>query len=383
MSELWLKGNLLWSTGSIERGVIHIKNGKIESVSKDLANESSVDLINAPENGYIVPGFIDIQVNGGFGHDLTSNSDKVLDVAAGWPKYGVTSFLATIITSPLENLSKAVQNVKKAIQDPAVLGANILGIHFEGPYINPAKGGAHNKKYMRSPSLDDLTIYDPSVVKIVTLAPELPGSLDFIRALTKQGIVVGMGHTEASYETVIDAASAGASWGTHLFNGMIELTHKKPGIVGALLTDKRLRLALIADCIHVHPAILKLAVAAKGANNVTLISDAIGATGMPPGEYMLGDLNILVDGTSSKLASTGGLAGSVLTLDRAIRNMVNVADCKLEDALIMASTTPAETIGIKNKGKLQAGFDADIVILDGDLAVSKTIIGGQIAYQKA
>jgi N-acetylglucosamine-6-phosphate deacetylase len=382
MSQLWVKGNLLWPHGRIESGVVHIKNGKIEAISKDLPWGRSGDVINVPENGCIAPGFIDIQVNGGFGHDLTSNSEKVLDVAAGWPKYGVTSFLATIITSPLDNFSKAVQNVKKALKEPRGSRANILGIHFEGPYLAPAKGGAHNKKYMRTPSLDDLSIFDPTVVKLVTLAPELPGSIEFIKALTKQGIVVGMGHTEASYETVMDAATAGASWGTHLFNGMIELTHKKPGIVGALLTDKRLRLAVIADCIHIHPGILRLAVAAKGVNGVTLISDAIGATGMPPGDYMLGDLKIVVDGTSSKLADTGGLAGSVLTLDRAVRNMVNAADCKLEDALIMASTTPAETIGVKTKGKLQAGFDADLVILDSDLTVSRTIISGEIVYEK-
>lgn len=382
MSTLTLKGNMLFPDGVIRQGLLEINGRKIISV-KPLVKGVKIpsDAKGFPDNYTISPGFIDIQVNGGFGHDLTANPERVEDVAKSWPKFGVTSFLPTVITSPLENLTKAVDYAKDAMRRGSGSGANILGLHFEGPYITPSKGGAHNKKYMRNPSKSDTSIFDPSVVKLVTLAPELPGCLDFIKALTSKGIVVGMGHTEASYEETLKAVEYGASWGTHLFNGMVELTHRKPGIVGALLTSEKLRFGLIADGIHVHPAICKLANLAKHANGITLISDAIGATGMPPGEYNLGDLKIIVDGTSSRLVG-GGLAGSILTLDRAVSNMVNFEACTLAEALIMASATPAETLNIRTKGKLQKDFDADLVVLDGDLNVFMTVVNGDIVYKR-
>ncbi len=382
MSNLILQGNMLWPNGSLQPGIIEISGGQIHSVKTVKRKMNNPKIKNIPPNAIIAPGFIDIQVNGGFGHDFTTAPERMIDVAHGWPKYGVTSFLPTIITSPLENIIHAVEVGKNTLRMPHdYTHANILGLHFEGPFVNPAKGGAHNKLYMRNPVIGDESLFDPDVVRMVTLAPELPGCLEFIRKISSKGIVVGMGHTEASYEDAMKALDAGASWGTHLFNGMVELTHKKPGVVGALLTSKRLRLGIIADGIHVHPAILQLAALAKRADGITLISDAIGATGMPPGEYRLGDLKIIVDGTSSKTES-GGLAGSILTLDKAVRNMVHFGACTLSDALTMASKTPAEVLGLKTKGSIAEGYDADLVILDGDLQVLSTIISGEISYTK-
>jgi N-acetylglucosamine-6-phosphate deacetylase len=329
----------------------------------------------------IAPGFIDIQINGAFGHDFTAERDGILDVAKELPRYGVTSFLPTVITSPLSNLRAAVSEVASLMDKSKSQGAEILGLHFEGPYLAPSKGGAHNRNYMIAPAVEHLSIFDPSVVRLLTLAPELPGCLDFISEIAQTGIVVGIGHCEATYQTVIEAAEHGASWGTHLFNGMPPLTHREPGTVGALLTESRLSFGLIADCLHTHPAILQLAYAAKGPQQITLISDAIAATSMPPGDYMLGDIPIVVDGTSSRTRDEGGLAGSVLTLDRAVQNMVMHTNCGLANALAMASTTPARLLRLTCKGQLAVGLDADIVLLDQSGHVVTTIVGGNIVHE--
>lgn len=212
----------------------------------------------------------------------------------------------------------------------------------------------------------------------MTLAPELPGALDAIKALRAKGVVVSAGHSNASFEEAIAAFNAGVGWGTHLFNAMSSLGHREPGLPGALLTSS-VPCGLIADGIHVHPAMVKLAWSAKGAHRLTLVTDAMEAMGMPPGRYKLSDREVIVDATSARLAD-GTLAGSILRLDQAVRNVVEFTGCSLAEALTMASATPASVLGLERKGRIVAGGDADLVVLDNALHVTHTLVGGELVY---
>lgn len=378
MSEYQLRGQMLWADGEIRGGAIQVKNDKIESVSETPA--ANVRTIEIPLHGIISPGLIELQINGAFGHDFTADPESAFKVAASLPKYGVTSFLPTLITSPLEEIARAVNLIGRGLSSGKKAGAaNIVGIHCEGPFINPLKGGAHNKNYMRNPLMQDLDIFDPALVRIVTLAPELPGGFEFIRGLQERGIIAAIGHTNATFEETLQAADAGATWATHLFNAMRTIDHRQPGVVTALLTDERLKFGIIADGVHVHPGILQLVLAAKKPAGITLTTDAIAASGMPPGEYVLGDAKIFVDEQTSR-RENGALAGSIVTMEQSVKNMVTLAGCKLNDVLQMASTVPAQVIQLEQKGKLRAGYDADITILDADLNVATTIVGGEIVY---
>jgi len=380
---LALQGNVLRDDGRIVPGCVVLKHGTIDSVgSFALGASTTLEVLHFPAGSIIAPGFIDIQLNGAFGHDFTVASAGILDVARQLPRYGVTSFLPTVITSPLDNIRKMISEVKAILRStPGEVAAEILGLHVEGPFLAPGKAGAHDSNYCLPPIRDYLVLFDPSVVRLLTLAPELEGCLDFIAEATRSGIVVGMGHSNATFQQTLDAVASGASWGTHLFNAAPMLDHREPGLVGALLADPRLRFALIADGLHLHPAILRIAYAAKGAQGVTLISDSTAATGMPPGIYLLGETPITVDGASSRAVHSGGLAGSVLTLDAAVRNMIRFSGCSIAAALTMASTSPADVIRHRRKGRILPGYDGDLVVLDPSLHVIATVTKGRVAYR--
>jgi N-acetylglucosamine-6-phosphate deacetylase len=376
-------GDLLWPEGRIGPGVLTIAGARILSLKEadgplDAGGEAATARrILVPEGGVAAPGFIDLQINGAFGHDFTSQPRQITAVARHLPRFGVTSFLPTLLAAPLDHYLTAGQVAAEVV--PSSESATMLGLHYEGPYLNPAKAGAHTVYYLRRPALDEIRYFDAAVVRLVTLAPELPGAIPLIRALVERGINVGLGHSVASYEQTLAAAAAGARWGTHLFNAMGGLHHRHPGIVGALLSDERLMLGLIADRHHLHPAVLHLVAAAKGAAGVTLISDAMAAAGMSGSEYLLGEQKVAVSGDAVRLPN-GRLAGSRFLLDQAVRNMVQLAKRPLAEVLQMASTTPAQVVAARHKGRLAAGYDADIVILDRDLQVRQTFIGGLLVF---
>jgi N-acetylglucosamine-6-phosphate deacetylase len=329
-----------------------------------------------------LPGFIDLQLNGGFGLDFTNDPETIWQVAERLPEHGVTSFLPTIITSPLEKVAEA-QAVLRNGAPESFQGAKPLGLHLEGPFLNPAKRGAHNPKYLRAPDLELEVINSwtrDSGVWLVTLAPELSHpTLDPVKCLHANGVVVSAGHSMATYEEAIAAFEAGVTYGTHLFNAMPTLEHRTPGLPAALLTDPRVVVGLIPDGIHMHPAILKLVWQAKGADGINIVTDAMAALGTQPGHYVLADFEVTVDKTSARLLD-GRLAGSILSMDAAVRNMVTYTGCSLAEAARMVTTVPARVLGLGDRGQVAVGCIADLVFLDQELNVVKTIVRGGMVY---
>lgn len=331
----------------------------------------------------VAPGFIDLQLNGAFGYDFTADPGTIWAVAAQLPRYGVTSFLPTIITSPPETVTAARRTLLD--QKPAgYQGATPLGLHLEGPFLNPAKKGAHNPAYLRSPDSDLIAEWSPEQgVSLVTLAPELPGALALIEQLMARGVVVSAGHSLATLPQAQAGFEAGMTYGTHLFNAMPPLGHREPGLVGALLDTPRWVAGLIPDGIHVHPAIIKLVWGAKGSAGLNLVSDGMAALGMPPGCYPLNDLEVIVSEIDSRLPD-GTLAGSILPLDAALRNLIDFTGCSLSDALATMTTTPAALLGLsQQRGRVAPGLIADLVLLTPDLEPVMTIVAGKVVYAKA
>jgi len=367
----------------IDNGAVLVESGRVTAVGPAEAVTRPADAQIIDAGGLLlVPGFIDLQVNGGFGHDFTAKPESIWPVAAGLPRYGITSFLPTIITSPLETIA-AAQQVLAGGTPAGFRGATPLGLHVEGPFLNPAKKGAHNPAHLRPPSLDAAADWTPQqAVRLVTLAPELPGAVDVVKILVERGVVVSAGHSLATYAQAQAAFEAGVTYGTHLFNAMPPLAHREPGLPGALLTNPALTVGLIPDGIHVHPAVIALIWAAKGGARLTLVTDAMAALGMSPGRYQIGDQAVIVTETDARLED-GTLAGSTVSLDAALRNLMEFTGCSLAEALPAVTSTPALLLGLPDRGQIAPGFMADLVLLTPELRVGKTIVAGQVVYSRA
>jgi N-acetylglucosamine-6-phosphate deacetylase len=365
----------------IERSAVLVDGGRIAAVgpAEHVPCPPDAQVIDA-DGLLLTPGFIDLQFNGGFGQDFTADPTTIWAVAAQLPQHGVTAFLPTIITSPLEKSVLGRRVVVEGRPD-GYRGAAPLGMHIEGPFLNPAKKGAHNPSYLRLPGLDAVRDWSPADgVRLVTLAPELPGALPVIEALSSRGVLVSAGHAMASYEQAVAGFDAGIRYGTHLFNAMPSLLHRDPGLPGALLTDERVIVGLIADGIHTHPAMVKLVWQALGPQRLNLVTDAMAALGMPPGQHLLGDYVVDVDGFTCRLAD-GTLAGSILSMDQALRNLIAFTGCALEEAMQTMTTTAARAIGLEHeRGQVAPGFVADLVLLSPDLHVRGTIVDGELVY---
>jgi N-acetylglucosamine-6-phosphate deacetylase len=261
-------------------------------------------------------------------------------------------------------------------------GAQHLGIHLEGPYIGSQFRGAQPEEWLRSPDPSEYEQwFEMGSIRLIALAPELPGTIDLIERGVRQGIRFSVGHSSASYEQVIQAADHGLSQATHTFNGMTGLHHREPGAAGAVLTDERIYAEIIVDGIHLHPAVVKLVVQAKSVDRTILVTDAIRATGLEDGDYDLGGHQQVQVRDGIARTSRGSLAGSTLAMDSALRNVMRFADLTINDALRMATTTPAEALGIlSRKGIIRPGADADLALVDPDLNVRSTIINGALVY---
>lgn len=297
-------------------------------------------LVDAP-----LGGLIDLQVNGAGGHDLTSAPESLWAVGAALRGSGVDAYLPTLV-SPSWAIVERARAAWAAGAPPGYAGATPLGWHVEGPFIAPSRAGAHDPATLREPDARVVADWAPgSGIRMVTLAPELPGALEVVAALVGHGVVVSAGHSAASYEQAVAGFDAGIRSVTHLFNAMAPLDHREPGLAGAALADERVTIGLIPDGFHVHPAMVGIVRRAVGADRLAIVTDAIAALGMAPGEYRLANRDVTVDGSSARLPG-GGLAGSVIGLDAAVRNLAAFAGVPLADAALAATVVPARLLGL-------------------------------------
>lgn len=347
---------------------------------KEAAIPEVFEIIDA-QGGYIAPGLIDVHMHGSGGYELMDGTSEALDAMAEYlVKHGTVAFLPSTVTATEEKtrlVSELVANYKGT-----GLGAQVLGIHLEGPYINETYKGAQYGPAIRRADISELQELHKILgdkLRLVTLAPEVPGSLEAIAWLKERGITVSVGHSDATYEQALQGFKQGITHVTHTYNGMRGLHHREPGVLGAVLATEGLWTELIADLVHVHPGAIKVLLRCVGVDRIVLISDAVQATGLSDGEYVLGDNHIFVKDGAARLAE-GNLAGSTLSMLQAVRNMIEEIGVDIIDAFRMASFNPAQTIGLEARGWIREGNQADFVLLTPDLEVQKTIIGGKLIY---
>lgn len=337
-------------------------------------------------DGILAPGFIDLHIHGGAGHDVMEASAGALPpVEQLLASHGVSSYFPTTVTAPLDTTLSALARLADAIEtaerDPqrqnGELRARPLGIHLEGPFISHKRRGVHPPENLLTPSpaaFDRFWQAARGHIRVLTIAPELPGALEVITLAASRGVCVSLGHSNADLDEARAGFAAGARHATHTFNAMRPLDHRDPGILGEVLTDPRLSAEIIADGIHVDPVIVQLFLKAKGPEAAVLITDATAATGMPDGRYHLGSLEVEVKDGRCMVGDS--LAGSVLTMDRAVRNVMQFAQWDLQEAVRLATLNPARVAGIKNAGAIEAGAPADLVVLSPGGEVRQTVIRG-------
>ncbi len=389
MSSLLISGGtLLTPFEEIEDGALLARDGVIERAGTrtELARERADVEIDARAR-IVCPGFIDLQVNGGGGALLTEapTVETVERMTRDFVRFGTTAMLPTAVTADEDNVCRALAAVHEAMERP-IAGARVLGAHLEGPFINPMRKGAHDERFIRRPDVamfERLLAASKGTLRLITIAPEAPGGLDLLAAARAAGVIVSIGHTDATYEEAQRAIDAGAAMATHLFNGMRQLTQREPGVIGAVLESEKIVAGAIADTVHVHPSVLSLIYRAKGADGVALVTDALWSAGETAGaEELQGRGVALRDG--AWYLKDGTLAGSALSMNVAVRNMHSAAGGRatLIECVRMATATPARVLDMQDEiGVLKPGAKADIVICDEDLRVEQVFVGGEIAYE--
>ena len=366
-------------TGVLAPGYLAVSGGRITEVGEGPPPTApDLDL----RTGVLVPGLVDLQVNGYYGVDLADCDPEGWALVAGrLPETGTTAFLPTFITAPVARLATALRSAQKTA-GAATAGARVLGVHLEGPFLSPARAGAHRRDWMVPPSPDavaELLDAGHGVLRLMTLAPEADGALAAVAALVAAGVVVSVGHSDATAGQVAAAADAGARMVTHLFDAQRGLHHREPGVVGQALTDHRLTSGLIVDLCHVSAAACTIAFAAAP-GRICLVTDAAAAAGMPPGRYVLGGQPMeLPPGGAAPVRPDGTLAGSALRMDRAVANAVAVGLGPAE-AVAAASRIPADLIGRPDLGRLAPGAAADLAWFGDDLRTRAAWVGGEQVY---
>lgn len=380
-----LYGNVLTPAGLIQDGVLAIAGEKIVYAGEAAGlpaelQQNDPQVLKHPD-GYIIPGFIDIHVHGGNSEDFMDSSKEVLDkITSFHSSQGTTAMLATTMTAPKADIDRVLQEVQN-YRNQEMPYTRLEGVHLEGPFISPKWPGAQNPEHIVLANIEWLEEWVskyPGLVRQVTLAPEREGALEAVKWLNSHDIVAALGHTDATYDEVEAAVEAGLSHGVHTFNAMTGLHHRKPGVVGAMLSDDRLSCEIIADGIHVHPAAMRILARMKPQDKLILITDAMSATGMPDGEYTIGDLPVVVeDGIATLKSNRNSLAGSTLTMIKGFQLLVREVGLSLEQASLAASTNPAKKIGIHDRtGSLEAGKLADVLLLDHELELQGVWIQG-------
>jgi N-acetylglucosamine-6-phosphate deacetylase len=365
-------GALLTPKGIESPGFVVIEGDRIARVEE--GRHPGPDLNCAGQT--LIPGFVDIQVNGAGGSDFLSPSEAGFEAAQAYlRRTGTVAYLPTLITAPEERVRRALAFFAARLFKPDA--PRLLGVHLEGPFLSPLRPGAHNAAYLRTPSIEwigRLVADFPGVIRIVTLAPELDGALALIEFLVSKGIVVAVGHSNATYDQANAAFDRGATLATHLFNAMRPFHHRDPGVVGAALTRREVVCSIIADHVHLHPAVIDQIVAVKGAEGTALVTDAISAAGAMTSDLTLGERRVHVVDGAPRLAD-GALAGSILAMDQAVRNVA--ARWGLDRAVRMATTTPARLLGLE-QGEIREGTRAELAVLDTTLIPTAVISGGTV-----
>ncbi|MEU5866808.1 N-acetylglucosamine-6-phosphate deacetylase [Nonomuraea sp. NPDC047529] len=356
----------------VHEGWLTIEDGRITHVGHGSAPSPGLSL----GGRHVVPGFVDIHNHGGAGGSFpTGDQDKARDAVALHRRHGTTTMMASLVTDALDGLSRAASSLAELCEEGL-----LAGIHFEGPYIAKARCGAHDPSLLREPSPQELSGLVKAArghARMVTVAAELPGGLDMIRTAVGEGLIAALGHSDADYDQAIAAIEAGATVATHLYNAMPQLGHRAPGPIAALLEDERVTVELVNDGVHVHAAMLRLAYEVAGPGRTVLITDAMAATGLGDGDYVLGPMRVRVSDGVARLVEGGSIAGSTLTMDAAFRRGVRELGMSLPDAVQVASLTPARVLGLAEEiGSIAVGKAADLVVLSGELEVDGVMKNG-------
>ena len=380
MEKILLKNGKFVLGNRIVSGDLLVIDGKIKKIieNENPLYENGIDL----KGKYVVPGFIDAHIHGAYGADAMDGTVEALKTISSFVvKHGTTNFLATTLTSTKDVLKNVLEKIAE-VQDKELDGANIFGAHMEGPYFDIQYKGAQNEKYMKPAGIEEIKEYlnVSGLVKLsISLSPKDDAALEAIKFLKENGVIVSIGHSAVYFDDVQKAIKAGLSHSTHTYNGMRGFTHREPGVVGAVLSSDSVMAEIIFDKIHVHPEAVRLLLKAKGVDKVECITDAMSATGLPDGNYKLGELDVYVKDSQARLVSNDSLAGSVLTLDKAFKNVIELG-YSIFDAVKMTSTNAAKEFGL-NTGEISEGKDADLVVLNGDYSVNMTFVKGKLKYQ--
>lgn len=387
MKELLLKNAKIVLKDRVIEGDILTADGIIRDIidrkspvkAETLEAENSIDL----DGKYVVPGFIDVHIHGSNGADAMDGTAEALKTISSYiATKGTTKFLATTLTSSKEELINVLK-IAADLQNKELNGATIFGVHMEGPYFDIEYKGAQNEKYMKPATEKEIKDYlnvKPGLVKMMSLSPHTEQSIETVKFLKENGVIVSVGHSAAKFDDVMKAVDAGLSHSTHTFNGMRGINHREPGVAGAALISDKINAEVIFDKIHIHPEIVRLMIKAKGTDKVICITDAMAATGLPNGDYKLGELDVYVKDGEARLKSNDSLAGSVLTLDKAFRHVIELG-YPIYEAVKLTSTNAAVEFGL-NAGAIEVGKEADFTILDDSYNVDMTIVNGNIKYQR-
>ncbi len=370
-------GRIITNDGILDKKNIIIEDGKIKRISDKVPQGSEV--IDAQGN-FVAPGFIDMHIHGASNCDTMDGTyDSINTISKTIAKHGVTSFVPTTTTYDIGAIKKSIGAVRECMKNKTD-GAQVLGVHLEGPYINEKVKGAQNGEYILKPGIDsflDMIGGDFNGIIRITLAPEIEGADELIKFLVGKGVIVSVGHSYGTYDQIMHGIGMGISHSTHLYNAMRGFAHREPGVVGAIF-DSGITTEFICDGVHIHFAAIRTAIAVKGYQNCALITDAMQACCMEDGEFSLGGQKVIVKDGAARL-DDGTLAGSTLTLDRAVRNILKNTDLGITEAISMASSVPAKIIKVDDrKGYIKPGYDADIIILDSKINILKTIVGGKV-----
>lgn len=366
------------------KGDVYIEDGKIIQIGQCLSRKAMQRIDGQNHDWLLLPGYIDMHIHGSAGHDTMDASPLALhEIAQSLVQEGVTGFLATTMTQTIAKIESALVNVAQFEQQEGE--AVLLGIHVEGPFVSKIRAGAQPEEYMISPTIEQFANWQKMScyrIKQITVAPEIEGGFTFLEALKNFNVIPSIGHSDATIEEVHQAVTLGISQATHLYNQMRPFHHRDPGVVGGVLLEDNIKVELIVDCVHSHPQAVKLAYRTKGAKGIILITDAMRAKGLQYGEYDLGGQTVYVSEKGAHLAN-GALAGSVLTMEQAVKNMKAITNCSLQEIVAMSSTNAAEQLQLPMKGRIEEGFDADFVLLDQQLNVQKTICRGKVVFEKS